>query len=129
MTFTATDACGNASSSTATFTIVDTTKPVLSSNVHDIAPNIKPDVFVVSSSDVGGTATPSIVRVTATRVNSAGKTQDFTAAYQHTVRDNRLTFDITGGVDTVWTIYASSVDACGNTATATYVVKVVNPAK
>jgi hypothetical protein len=127
VTFTATDACGNASSTTATFTIVDTTKPTIASNVHDISPNIKPDVFVVTSTDIGGGATPSIVKVTATRTNPQGKVQDFTSSYQHTVTGNKLSIDITGGVGTVWTIYGSSVDACGNTTTATYVVNVVNP--
>ena len=127
MTFTATDACGNKSTTTATFTIVDTIKPVLTSNVHDISPNIKPDVFVISSSDIGGTSTPSIVKVTATRVNGAGKVNDFTSSYKHTIAGNQLTIEITGGVDTVWTIYGSSVDLCGSIATATYVVHVVNP--
>ena len=127
VTFTATDACGNKSTTAATFTIIDTTKPTLASNVRDISPNIKPDVFTLSSTDIGGGATPSIVKVTATRVNPQGKVQDFTNSYQHTVVGNKLTILITGGVGTIWTIYGSSVDACGNTTTATYVVNVVNP--
>lgn len=127
VTFTATDACGNASSTTATFTIVDTTKPTIAANVRDISPNIKPDTFIVSSTDIGGTTTPSIVKVTATRTNPQGKVQDFTDSYKHTITGNKLVIEITGGVDTVWTIYGSAVDACGNTTTATYIVRVVNP--
>lgn len=127
VTFTATDACGNASSSTATFTIVDTTKPVLTSNVRNISPNERPVTFTVSSSDIGGTSTPTITSVTATRVNGSGKTLNKTEPYKHSVSGNKVTIEISGGVDTVWTISASAVDECGNVATAQFVVNVVNP--
>lgn len=127
VTFTATDACGNASSSTATFTIVDTVKPVLTSNVRNISPNERPITFTISSSDIGGTSTPTITSVTATRVNGSGKTLDKTGPYKHSVSGNKVTIEISGGVDTVWTISGSAVDECGNVATAQFLVYVVNP--
>ncbi len=127
VTFTATDACGNASSSTASFTIVDTVKPVLTSNVRNISPNEKPITFTVSSTDIGGTATPTITNVTATRVNGSNKTLDKTGPYKHSVSGNKVTIETSGGVDTVWTISTSAVDECGNVATAQFLVYVVNP--
>ena len=127
VTFTATDECGNASSTTATFTITDTIKPVLSSNVRIISPNEKPVTFTFTSADVGGGSTPSILSVTATRVNGSGKTLDKTDPYKHTVSGNTVTIVTSGGVGTVWTINVSSVDECGNTATGAFVVNVVNP--
>ncbi|MBC7368224.1 MAG: HYR domain-containing protein [Undibacterium sp.] len=127
VTFTATDACGNKSVTTATFTIVDTTKPVLGSDVRNISPNEKPVTFTITSTDVGGASTPSIVSVTATRVNGSGKTLDKTEPYKQSVSGNTVTITTSGGVGTVWTIATSSVDACGNTATASFIVNVVNP--
>jgi len=51
VTFTATDIHGNSASCTATFTIVDTTAPVLTSNVRDILPKDAPITFTVDESD------------------------------------------------------------------------------
>ena len=125
VTFTATDECGNTSSTTATFTIIDTTKPVLASNVHDITPSDKPETFTITSTDIGGSSTPTITNVTATRLNGSGKPLDKTEPYKHTVSGNQVTIESSGGIDTVWTIYASSVDECGNTETAQFTITVV----
>ena len=100
---------------------------MLSSNVRIISPNEKPVTFTFTSADVGGGSTPSILSVTATRVNGSGKTLDKTDPYKHTVSGNTVTIVTSGGVGTVWTINVSSVDECGNTATGAFVVNVVNP--
>ncbi len=127
VTFVATDESGNISTSVATFTIVDTTKPVLAADVRNISPNERPVTFTISSSDVGGGSTPTITNVTAHRVNGAGKIIPLTEPYRHSVSGNKVTITTSGGVGTIWTIYGSSTDECGNTGTATYVVHVVNP--
>ncbi len=127
VTFVATDESGNVSTSVATFTIVDTTKPVLAADVRNISPNQPPVTFTITSSDVGGASTPTITNVTAHRVNGAGKIIPLTEPYKHSVSGNKVTITTSGGVGTIWTIYGSATDECGNTGTATYIVNVVNP--
>jgi len=65
---------GNRSSTTATFAIVDTTGPVLTSNVRDIVPKDAPITFAVGGQDLccGGGVTLSL-SAWAYFINGAGK--------------------------------------------------------
>jgi hypothetical protein len=127
VTFTARDPKGNSVTTTATFSIVDTTAPTLTGSVRDILPKETPVTFAFTGQDSCGTATVSL-NVTAQAVNGAGKLVDKSGSAAWTVTGNQVTITNAGGVGTVFTIQATATDECGNQTTRTYVVNVLRNA-
>lgn len=138
VTFTATDAHRNSSSTTATFQIIDTTAPTLSwtlfgTNVnHAVAQTIKPNQVpvsvVITATDLCKAALLNPVRVTCHAINGSGKVIDKSGSCVVTVSGGVVTILDAGGVGTFITVYASAVDECGNaSAEESMVIQVSNP--
>jgi hypothetical protein len=126
-TWTATDARGKTSTCVQTITLVDTTAPVISCNANDIVPGDVPVSFTATATDECGSATVSIVNVTAYKIANNGKIIDKSDSTEIEVNGDTITITDSGGVGTIieWTTVA--VDECGNSTTAVCSVTVVNP--
>jgi hypothetical protein len=128
VTFVATDESGNSSTCSATVTVVDTTGPVISSDVADILPNEVPVTYTVTAVDDCGSATVIITDVQCQAINGAGKLIDKSESCEYTVDGDTITITDGGGVGTFITITATATDECGNASVASDVVNVLRPA-
>jgi hypothetical protein len=130
-TWTATDACGNSSNCDQTITVVDTTPPVITCNAPDtIIPPDAPISFTATAIDnCDPNPTVVIVDPDCFKFTKKGKQIDKTESCEVQVDGDTITILNSGGVgDRIeWTVRAT--DACGNPATLTCGVDVVNPAK
>ena len=126
VTFTAIDSNGNVSICQASFTIVDTTAPTLSSDAQDISPNETPITFTVNSSDICGDVTIELA-TTCHAINGAGKIVDKSDGCVINIDGNLVTIVESGGTGNIITIFATSTDDCGNSTSTEFVVNVLNP--
>ena len=126
VTFTATDSDGNSSNSVATFTIVDTTAPVLTSNVRDIQPKETSITFIVTGQDICCSGVTVTLKTRAYKINGSGKEDDKSKELDATIIGNQVTISHSGGVGTIIEITADGVDDCGNNATQKFLVNVLN---
>ena len=126
-TWTATDENGNSSSDTQTIEVVDTTLPILDSNVHDIFPSDAPVAFAVSTSDTCGDVTLEL-SYDCHKVNKNGKIISKMASCVVEIEGNLVTVVDSGGVDDIITISAKATDECGNDTSDVFIVNVLRPA-
>ncbi len=110
VTFTATDECGNSSTTSAVFTYVDTTPPTIACH-GDIEVYAG---FTVADATLDATATDNCNAITYSYELNGAESGSGSTLYGHT-------FSAAGNVNVTWT----ATDACGNSATCTFVVHVV----
>ncbi len=113
VTFTATDACGNESTTTAIFTVEDTTKPIFTSDLPT-------DVTVSCAGDI-----PATEEATLTATDNCTDDADI----EITVKDVKSNVSpICANNYTITRTYTAK-DACGNTTTHTQIIKVEDKTK
>jgi hypothetical protein len=137
VTFTATDPAGNSTSTTATFSIVDTTPPEIFftqdgeavSGTTTMKPNEVPVVFDISSSDVCGEVVEEVVEVTCHKFTKKGKRIDKSESCEVEISGTQVTILDSGGVGDIITIFVDATDECGNVGSAQLEITVINPGK
>lgn len=128
--FTATDASGNSSECIRTFTVVDTTAPVIScNNPPTISPRDAPITFCATATDACGDVEVSITGFRCFAINGAGKLIDKSESCVVSVQDNCITITDSGGVGTFIEWNVTAIDECGNVSNETCIVEIVNPNK
>lgn len=125
-TWTATDGSGNTATCVQTISVVDTTSPSLSSNVHDIYPSDAPITFDVTPTDACGSVDLDLT-YNCEKTNKNGKIVSKLDSCVVDIRDNPVTIADSGGVDDVITISATATDECGNATAKVFTVNVLRP--
>jgi len=126
-TWTATDACGNASSESQVITVEDTIAPTLTSDVHDIFPYDAPITFNVITNDNCGDV-DLVLSYNCHKVNKNGKVSSKLDSCDVVIAGNQIMVVDSGGVGTIITISATATDECGNSTSDDFVVNVLRPA-
>jgi len=126
-TWTATDACGNASSESQVITVEDTIAPTLTSDVHDIFPYDAPITFNVITNDNCGDV-DLVLSYNCHKVNKNGKVSSKLDSCDVVITGNQIMVVDSGGVGTIITISATATDECGNSTSDDFVVNVLRPA-
>jgi hypothetical protein len=135
VTFTATDAHGNSVSTTASFSVIDTTAPALGferagvavADTTIIKPNEVPATIVVISSDICGDVT-NVITVDCYAINSAGEVIDMSGSCGVTVVGDQVQITNPGDVGTFIKITAVAEDECGNISTEVLMIDPVDQA-
>jgi hypothetical protein len=135
VTFTATDAHGNSVSTTASFSVIDTTAPALwferagvaVADTTIIKPNEVPVIIDVISSDICGDVT-NVITVDCYAINSAGEVIDMSGSCDVTVVGDEVQITDPVGVGIFIEITAVAEDECGNISTEVLLIDPVDQA-
>jgi putative hemolysin/C1A family cysteine protease len=126
-TWTATDACGNATSGVQTINVVDTTAPVISCNAPaTIIPPDAPISFTATAPDnCDGGPTVTITAYDCFKFTNKGKEIDKKESCVVGFVGDSVTIYDSGGVGTYITWNVHAIDSCGNVAEAECQVEVI----
>lgn len=127
ITFTATDASGNAASCTTTVTVLHPAPPAIDCNAHPIAPPDAPISFTATATSACGAVQVEITGYDCWTFNGQGKRISKLQSCVVSFRGDTLTIEDAGGVgDHIeWTVTATS--AGGDTTTTTCAIEVQHP--